>query len=140
MLATAGDDSGVGDGATRWRVTPPGIRRPSFVVLGGGPAGLAAAYKLSQRAWRDVTVLERGSRVGGNAGSFVIDGIPVDFGSHRLHPTCPPTVMADIRALVGDDLLDRPRHGRIRIRGHWVDVPLQPLDLARRLSPSFVLA
>jgi protoporphyrinogen oxidase len=37
---------------------------------------LAAAYKLSQRGWRDVTVLERGSRVGGNAGSFVIDGIP----------------------------------------------------------------
>jgi hypothetical protein len=26
----------------------------------------------------------------------------------------PPDVMADIRALVGDDLLDRPRHGRIR--------------------------
>jgi len=119
-------------------VTLPGTRRPSFVVLGGGPAGLAAAYKLSQRGWRDVTVLERGSRVGGNAGSFVIDGIPVDFGSHRLHPTCPPAVMADIRALVGNDLLDRPRHGRIRLRGRWVHFPLQPLDLIRRLPLSFV--
>jgi hypothetical protein len=28
--------------------------------------------------------------------------------------------MADIRALVGDDLLDRPRHGRIRLRDRWV--------------------
>ena len=119
-------------------MTLPGTRRPSFVVLGGGPAGLAAAYKLSQRGWRDVTVLERGSRVGGNAGSFVIDGIPVDFGSHRLHPTCPPAVMADIRALVGNDLLDRPRHGRIRLRGRWIHFPLQPLDLIRRLPPSFV--
>jgi protoporphyrinogen oxidase len=112
--------------------------QPSFVILGGGPAGLAAAYKLAQRGWRDVTVLERGSRVGGNAGSFVIDGIPVDFGSHRLHPTCPPAVMEDIRALLGDDLMARPRHGRIRLRGRWVHFPLQPLDLLTRLPPSFM--
>jgi len=113
-------------------------QQPSFVILGGGPAGLAAAYKLAQRGWRDVTVLERGSRVGGNAGSFVIDGIPVDFGSHRLHPTCPPAVMADIRALLGDDLMARPRHGRIRLRGRWVHFPLQPIDLLTRLPPSFI--
>ena len=112
--------------------------QPSFVILGAGPAGLAAAYKLSQRGWRHVTVLERGSRVGGNAGSFVIDGIPVDFGSHRLHPVCPPPVLADIRALLGDDLLDRPRHGRIRLRERWVHFPLRPLDLLTRLPPSFV--
>lgn len=112
--------------------------RPSFVVLGGGPAGLAAAYKLSQRGWHDVTVLERGAQVGGNAGSFIIDGIPVDFGSHRLHPVCPPAVMADIRALLGDDLLDRPRHGRIRLRGRWVHFPLKPFDLVAHLPPGFI--
>lgn len=111
---------------------------PSFVVLGGGPAGLGAAYKLAQRGWRDVTVLERGSRVGGNAGSFVIDGVPVDFGSHRLHPACPPPVMADIRTLLGEDLLDRPRHGRIRLRGRWVHFPLKPFDLFTRLPPAFM--
>lgn len=112
--------------------------RPSFVVLGGGPAGLAAAYKLSQRGWTDVTVLERGAQVGGNAGSFVIEGIPVDFGSHRLHPVCPPAVMADIRALLGSDLLDRPRHGRIRLRGRWVHFPLKPFDLVAHLPPEFM--
>lgn len=112
--------------------------QPSFVILGGGPAGLAAAFKLAQRGWRDVTVLERGAHVGGNAGSRVIDGIPVDFGSHRLHPSCPPDVMADIRTVLGDDLLDRPRHGRIRLRGRWVHFPLKPFDLLTRLPPSFV--
>jgi protoporphyrinogen oxidase len=111
---------------------------PSFVVLGAGPAGLAAAFKLSQRGWTQVDVFERGSSVGGNAGSFVIDGIPVDFGSHRLHPVCPPAVMADIRQMLGDDLLDRPRHGRIRLRGRWVHFPLKPFDLLTRLPPSFV--
>ncbi len=112
--------------------------QPSFVILGGGPAGLAAAYKLAQRGWRNVTVLERGTHVGGNAGSRVIDGIPVDFGSHRLHPSCPPDVMADIRSVLGDDLLDHPRHGRIRLRGRWVHFPLKPFDLIARLPPSFV--
>lgn len=111
---------------------------PSFVILGGGPAGLAAAYKLAQRGWRQITVLERGSQVGGNAGSLVIEGIPVDFGSHRLHPTCPPDVLADIRSLLGDDLLDRPRHGRIRLRGRWVHFPLKPVDLLTHLPPSFM--
>jgi protoporphyrinogen oxidase len=110
----------------------------SFVVLGGGPAGLAAAYKLVERGWRDVTLVERASRVGGNAGSRIIDGIPVDFGSHRLHPACSPAVMADIRRLLGDDLLDRPRHGRIRLRGRWVHFPLHPLDLLTRLPPDFI--
>ena len=41
-----------------------------IVILGGGPAGLAAAHQLARRGWRQVTVLERGPRVGGNAGSF----------------------------------------------------------------------
>jgi protoporphyrinogen oxidase len=116
----------------------PEGRPPSFIVLGAGPAGLAAAYKLSQRGWTNVTVLERGSQVGGNAGSFVIDGIPVDFGSHRLHPVCPPAVMADIQALLGADLLERPRHGRIRLRGRWVHFPLKPFDLVAHIPPGFI--
>lgn len=110
-----------------------------IVILGGGPAGLAAACQLARRGWRDVTVLERGPRVGGNAGSFVLDGIPVDFGSHRLHPSTSPALMADIKALLGDDLLDRPRHGRIRLQGRWVHFPLKPVDLALRLPPAFAL-
>jgi protoporphyrinogen oxidase len=46
--------------------------------------------------------------------------------------------MSDIRMLLGDDLLDRPRHGRIRLRGRWVHFPLKPVDLLTRLPPSFV--
>jgi protoporphyrinogen oxidase len=113
--------------------------RTRVVVLGAGPAGLGAAYALTRRGTAEVTVLERGSGVGGNAGSFELAGLRVDFGSHRLHPACDPEVLADIRSLLGDDLLDRPRHGRIRLLGRWIHFPLKPLDLALRLPPSFSL-
>jgi protoporphyrinogen oxidase len=110
---------------------------PRVVILGAGPAGLGAAYQLRRRGLADVVVLERNAGVGGNAGSFEVAGLRVDFGSHRLHPACDPHVLQDIRSLLGDDLLDRPRHGRIRLRGRWIHFPLKPVDMALRLPPSF---
>jgi len=106
-------------------------------ILGAGPAGVGAAFQLSRRGMARVTVLEQQRVVGGNAGSFDLAGMRVDYGSHRLHPACDPEILRDIRLLVGDDLLDRPRHGRIRLRGRWIHFPLKPLDLALRLPPSF---
>jgi protoporphyrinogen oxidase len=112
---------------------------PHVIILGAGPAGLGAAYRLARRGGIGVTVIERSRAVGGNAGSFELAGQMVDYGSHRLHPACDPEVLRDIRALVGDDLIDRPRHGRIRLRGRWIHFPLEPLDLALRLPPRFAL-
>ncbi len=114
------------------------LHKTPIVVLGAGPAGLGAAWKLAQRGCFSVTVVERHSGVGGNAGSFELDGQRVDFGSHRLHPACAPDVLADIQRLLGEDLLDRPRHGRIRLRGRWLHFPLKPLNLISKLPPSFV--
>lgn len=114
------------------------MSRPAVAILGAGPAGLGAALRLARRGVFDVAVFERGRSVGGNAGSFEIDGLRVDYGSHRLHPSCRPEILADIRTLLGADLLDRPRHGRIRLRGRWVHFPLQPLDLARNLPVGFL--
>jgi protoporphyrinogen oxidase len=99
---------------------------------------LGAASRLARRGCFDVTVVERNTLVGGNAGSFDVAGLRVDFGSHRLHPSCAPEILNDIRAMLGDGLLDRPRHGRIRIRGRWVHFPLKPIDLAAHLPPSFL--
>jgi protoporphyrinogen oxidase len=113
------------------------MAKPHVIILGAGPAGLGAAFQLSRRSLARVTVLEQHDRVGGNAGSFELAGMRVDYGSHRLHPSCDPEVLADIRALLGDDLLDRPRHGRIRLCGRWIHFPLKPIDLALGLPPSF---
>jgi len=105
------------------------------VVLGAGPAGLGAAYRLA-RAGREVTVLERADRVGGLAGSFDVAGVRVDHGSHRLHPTTPAPIMATLRDLLGADLQRRPRHGRIRMAGRFVKFPPRPTDLLRNLPPA----
>jgi len=109
------------------------------VVLGGGPAGLGAAWQLARRGAAQVTLVEQNAWFGGNAGSFEWEGQRLDFGSHRLHPACEPRILADLRALLGDELLDRPRHGRIRLGGRYVHFPLKPLDLLRRLEPGFAL-
>ncbi|QOY86136.1 FAD-dependent oxidoreductase [Paludibaculum fermentans] len=111
-------------------------RRTSVIVLGGGPAGLGAAWQLARRGFA-VTVVERGPAVGGNAGSLTVDGQRVDFGSHRLHPSCDPGILSDIRNFLGDDLLDRPRHGRIHLCGRWLHFPLKPADLVLHAPPAF---
>lgn len=114
-----------------------GGRSPQVLILGAGPAGVGAAYQLARRGIARATVLEQRETVGGNAGSFKLDGIWADYGSHRLHPSCDSEILADLQDLLGSDLAIRPRHGRIRLRGRWIHFPLKPLDLALHLPPQF---
>ncbi len=113
--------------------------KPRVAILGAGPAGLGAAWRLAKSRKADVVVIEQRDDVGGNSGSFDLAGLPVDYGSHRLHPACQPEILRDLRELLRDDLLDRPRHGRIRLRGRWIHFPLKPLDLLFELPLSFGL-
>jgi len=104
------------------------------VILGAGPAGLAAAWRAAKTG-RSVIVLEAAPYVGGMAASFDVAGIRVDAGSHRLHPATDPRLLADLRGLLGDDLQTRPRNGRLRVAGQWVGFPLKPVELAKALPP-----
>jgi protoporphyrinogen oxidase len=110
---------------------------PHIAILGGGPAGVGAAFQLRRLDCARVTLLEQQPGVGGNAGSFSWRGQRLDYGSHRLHPACDSAILSDIRSMLGRNLLDRPRHGRIRLRGRWIHFPLKPLDLFRRLDSGF---
>jgi len=111
--------------------------RPHVVILGAGPAGVGAALRLMQKGTARVTVLEQQSKPGGNAGSFELDGIFCDYGSHRLFAKLPPDIMGDLRRLLGPDLYYQVRHGSILLRGHWIHFPLKPMDLLLRLPKSF---
>ncbi len=102
------------------------MEKPHVLILGAGPAGLGAAFQLRRLGRARVTVIERQPVVGGNAGSFELGGMRVDYGSHRFHPACDPKILQDVRTLLDGNRLDRPRHGRIRLRGRWSQVPLTP--------------
>jgi protoporphyrinogen oxidase len=110
---------------------------PKVVILGGGPAGVTAALSLARSGKAAVTLLERADTVGGNSGSFQLDGIWCDHGSHRLHPVAEPRVLDEIKSVLGQDLLLRPRHGRIRLQKRWIHFPLKPVDLLLKLPKSF---
>ena len=109
-----------------------------LAILGAGPAGIGAAFRAA-RAGHDVVVLERSTGPGGAAGSFDVGGMRVDFGSHRLHPSIEPRILADLTELLGDELQRRPRRGRIRLGGRWIGFPLRTVDLLRSLPPAFAL-
>jgi len=121
------------------RVAAQEASRPHVAILGAGPAGVGAAYQLARHGLAFPTVLEQRETVGGNAGSFELEGTWVDYGSHRLHPACDPEILRDLRAVLGDDLRNRPRHGRIRLQGRWIHFPLKPLDLLLHLPKGFSL-
>jgi protoporphyrinogen oxidase len=107
------------------------------VILGGGPAGCGAAFRLRQLDHARVTLVERQGHFGGNAGSFEWAGQRLDFGSHRLHYTTEPAILADIRSLLLGELLERKRNGRIRLRERFVRFPFKPVDLLTSLDKRF---
>ncbi len=108
------------------------------IVLGAGPAGLATALEVAERGF-SVALIERESVTGGMAGSFEVAGTRVDFGSHRLHPVTPASVLARLTGLLGDDLQTRRRRGRLRLGDRWVAFPLKPADLARSMPKAWLL-
>ena len=111
----------------------------SILVVGGGPAGLAAAL-LAAEAGHKVCLVEAADRFGGMSASIEVAGQRVDLGSHRLHPSASPAVRALLDRLLGADLQTRFRNGRIGLGGSLLGFPLSPLDLARNLPPRFAAA
>jgi protoporphyrinogen oxidase len=107
------------------------------IICGGGLAGLAAGHALA-RAGREVTVLERESRVGGLARTLEHRGQRFDLGGHRLI-TDSDRVRELVRDVVREPLLRVPRSSRILLDGRRVEYPLRPLDAVSGLGPAATL-
>ena len=120
---------------------PSTVRQASsfdLVVLGASTAGLASAWYASRRGL-SVAVVDRDEVVGGIASSKVVDGQRVDLGSHGLHPSIRPDLLADLRGLLGDELQWRQPGGRIRLEGRWLDFPIRSTDLMRHAPARLAL-
>ncbi|MBE9041449.1 NAD(P)/FAD-dependent oxidoreductase [Oscillatoriales cyanobacterium LEGE 11467] len=102
------------------------------VVIGGGPAGLTAAYQLSKQNHKSV-VLEKGDRVGGISRTETYKGYRFDIGGHRFF-----TKVKEVEQLwhevLTDDFINVPRMSRIYYDGKFFSYPLEPFDALTKLG------
>jgi protoporphyrinogen oxidase len=101
-------------------------------VLGGGPAGLTAAYVLAQRD-QPGAVFEADGTVGGIAKTVEFNGYRFDLGGHRFFTKLRP-VERLWNDVMGDEFLTRPRLSRIYYNGNFFAYPLEAKDVVGRLG------
>lgn len=105
---------------------------PVLNILGGGPAGLAAAY-YARKSGLPFRVYEAGAEVGGNCRTLRWGDFLFDTGAHRLHDR-DPEVTSEIQRLLGEELLRVHAPSQIHWKGRFIDFPLSPYDLLRKLD------
>jgi protoporphyrinogen oxidase len=113
------------------------LHKPNVVVLGGGPAGMSAAWRLSELGV-PVTVLEKDSAVGGMGKTIKVGPYFVDYGPHTFHIRDTEESRAiheAIRPLFGDDPLILTRGTRVLLRGREYVYPLEMLQVLTGVSP-----
>ena len=105
----------------------------SVVIIGGGPAGLTAAYELSKHDVPAV-VLEADNTVGGLSRTVNYKGYLFDIGGHRFF-----TKWDEVNAIWNEILegrfLQRPRLSRIFYRGKFFYYPLRAQNALLGLGP-----
>lgn len=107
--------------------------RSAVAVVGGGPAGLGAAYGLVQRGIRPV-LLEAGESVGGLARSIELWDEAVDLGAHLLQRN-DRRIVELWDAAVGDAYDAVPRRTAVLAGAKRYAYPYEPGDVARALGP-----
>jgi len=103
-----------------------------IAVLGGGPAGLTAAYVLALRG-APGTVYEADGTVGGIAKTVEFNGYRFDLGGHRFFTKLAP-VQRLWEDMLGEEFLLRPRLSRIFYQGKFISYPLRAEDVFQRLG------
>jgi len=110
------------------------IEGKRVAIVGAGPAGLTAAYTLSQQNV-PVVVLEADQTVGGIARTVNYKGYLFDIGGHRFF-TKWQEVNQLWREVLGGKFLERPRLSRIYYRKKFFFYPLRPKNALFGLGPA----
>jgi protoporphyrinogen oxidase/predicted dehydrogenase len=101
-------------------------------IVGGGPAGLTAAYMLGKRG-RSATVFESDGSVGGIAKTIEFNGYRFDLGGHRFFTKLGP-VQRLWEEMLDGEFLTRPRLSRIYYNGKFFAYPIAARDVVGRLG------
>ena len=109
----------------------------NVVVLGAGPAGMSAAWRLSQLG-HHVTVLEMDDAVGGMGKTITVGKYAVDYGPHTFHireTEESRAIHKAIQPLFGEDPLILTRGTRVLLQGKYYVYPLEMLQVLTGVSP-----
>jgi len=107
------------------------------VILGAGPAGISAAWRLSKLGY-PVTVLERDGAVGGMGRTIKVGDYSVDFGPHTFHireTAESKEILKTITPFFGQDPLTLVRGTRVLLQGKEYVYPLEMLQVLFGVSP-----
>ncbi len=105
----------------------------SVIVMGGGPAGLAASHRLSQNNVA-VKVIEKDGQVGGLARTIVDGEFRFDIGGHRWF-TKNDELNQFLVDLMADELVLVNRISRIFFNDSYIEYPLRLTDVMNRVNP-----
>lgn len=112
---------------------PSARAQGQVVIIGGGPAGLTAAYQLA-KGGETSTVLEADNVVGGISRTPERDGWRFDIGGHRFFTKVAPVEELWHEILPDEDFLLRPRMSRIYYDGKFYDYPLKAFNALGNLG------
>jgi protoporphyrinogen oxidase len=101
------------------------MKTTRILIIGGGPAGLGAAWRLHKKNSDDWLLLEAEEKVGGLSASFVDDaGFTWDLGGHVIHSHYQLFDQMVAEALPAG-LLRHQRQAFIRMVQRWIPYPFQ---------------
>ncbi len=107
----------------------------TVAIIGGGPAGLTAAYELQKHSSNfKPIVLEADKIVGGIARTESYKGYRFDIGGHRFF-TKVSEVEEMWKEVLGDDFITRPRKSRIYYQDKYYDYPLKITNALVNIGP-----
>src|SRR5579863_592724 len=97
-------------------------RTPHVVIVGGGMAGLTAAFFLKDEPVR-VTVLEASDRLGGKLATAQVGGVTVDQGAESTYAGRPEAIELITAAGLGDQVTSPA----LTARAIWTRGEIRPL-------------
>ena len=112
-------------------------KRKKVIILGGGVAGLTAAYKLSQKGVK-VVILEKYREIGGLARTVKFEDFLFDFCAHRFH-TKEPKLLEEFKNILQGNIESHTQKSRIYMWDKYLDYPFRLGNLMVNMPPSIAI-